>query len=274
MPKDLLVGQMPGKETMEKIRINNREFFVINERDGGRYTLCVAAEPWGESIWGKGCNGQTILDIADNRNPESLTYEWFQGLPEEIKSAIKTVRVTTNDENPDGTGLIKQTEMFVPSYKEFKKVPQKIRAMIATRKSVWSRSYDGTYCGCSCAYFVNSDGNVQGSNQGNSYVVAPAFYISNNLLKSRYEIVISYSWGEKEPPYGSFMTQEEAYKKMCEMAGREAYVQNEEFLPENTCAVYFNAAEKEIDLHYDNDDSWCYYRVQKVQNEEVPEKSE
>lgn len=81
----------------------------------------------------------------------------------------------------------------------------------------------------------------------------------------RYEIAISYSWGEKEPPYGSFLTEEEAYKEMCEMAGREAYVQNEEFLPENTCQVYFNATEKAIDLHYDSDNTWCYYRVQKTE---------
>ena len=77
-----------------------------------------------------------------------------------------------------------------------------------------------------------------------------------------YGIEISYSWGDCEDGlYGNYKTKEEAYKQMCMMAAKEAYVQNEEFLEENTCVVYFNAKDYEIDLHYNNDGEWCYYRV-------------
>ena len=77
-----------------------------------------------------------------------------------------------------------------------------------------------------------------------------------------YGIEISYSWGDCEDGlYGNYETEEDAYKEMCMLAAKESYVQNEEFLEENTCTVYFNAANKEIDLHYDYDDTWCYYRV-------------
>ena len=53
--------------------------------------------------------------------------------------------------------------------------------MIANNNCLWSRSYyDGNG-----AWFVYSDGDVYGGNyRGNSHVVTPAFYISDNLLKS------------------------------------------------------------------------------------------
>lgn len=78
-----------------------------------------------------------------------------------------------------------------------------------------------------------------------------------------YGIEISYSWGENEGCYGEFPTEELAYKEMCNVAAKEAYVQNQEFLPENTCSVQFDAANKSVDLHYDYDDTWCHYRVVK-----------
>jgi hypothetical protein len=77
-----------------------------------------------------------------------------------------------------------------------------------------------------------------------------------------YGIEISYSWGDCEDGlYGNFQTEEEAFKEMCILAAKEAYVQNEEFLEEKTCIIYFDAANKRIDLHYDNDVTWCYYRI-------------
>lgn len=77
-----------------------------------------------------------------------------------------------------------------------------------------------------------------------------------------YGIEISYSWGECEDDlYGNFITKEEAYKEMCMLAAKEAYVQNEEFLEENWCTLYFYANKYEIDLHYNYDDTWCYYRI-------------
>lgn len=77
-----------------------------------------------------------------------------------------------------------------------------------------------------------------------------------------YGIEISYSWGDWENGlYGNFATEEEAYKEMCMLAAKEAYVQNEEFDEDYTCTVYFDAASKEIDLHYNYDNTWCYYRI-------------
>lgn len=77
-----------------------------------------------------------------------------------------------------------------------------------------------------------------------------------------YGIKITYSWGDEEDSiYGSFKTKEDAYKEMCMLAAKEAYVYNEEFVDDRTCSVHFNASEKTIDLHYDSDDTWCYYRV-------------
>lgn len=213
---------------MKKIRINNREFFVINERDGGRYTLCVAAEPWGESIWGKGCNGQTILDIADNRNPESLTYEWFQRLPEEIKSAIKTVRVTTNDENSDGTGVINQTEMFVPSISEWILIPVDIRRTVSNDNVIWTRSFRIITGGYHGAWCIEKEGISSYYGVGYIYGVIPAFYLKNSTLSS-------------------LLAKQSSDKGEHTKQGREAYVQNEEFLPENTCQENIN--EYAIDLN-------------------------
>lgn len=77
-----------------------------------------------------------------------------------------------------------------------------------------------------------------------------------------YGIEISYSWGDCELDlYGNYETEEEAFKEMCMLAGEEAYEQNEEFLEENSCVVYFNAYKKTIDLHYEYDNTWCFYRI-------------
>lgn len=87
-------------------------------------------------------------------------------------------------------------------------------------------------------------------------------YIPNNL---KYGIKVSYSWGdEEESLYGEYTSEEEAYKAMCELASKEAYVQNEDFDIDRSCAVYFNAYSKEIDLHYDCDNTWCYYRIETI----------
>ena len=79
---------------MNKVKINGKEFYVFSTAEClvTRHNLCVAVEPWGEISWGTEKNGQKILDAIDNRNPESLTYEWFQSLSEDVKSAMLTVR--------------------------------------------------------------------------------------------------------------------------------------------------------------------------------------
>lgn len=85
----------------------------------------------------------------------------------------------------------------------------------------------------------------------------------------KYTIQITYSWGDEEPDYGTFDSEEEAYKTACEMAGREAYIANEEFDEDRTISVYFDAANKRIDLCYDWDQTECYYRVKiKGENDE------
>ena len=46
------------------------------------------------------------------------------------------------------------------------------------------------------------------------------------------------------------------------------YAQNEDFDELRTCSVYFDACEYKADLHYDIDDTWCYYRVQELPDAE------
>lgn len=77
-----------------------------------------------------------------------------------------------------------------------------------------------------------------------------------------YGIKISYSWGDEEDLYGNYETKEEAYKEMCVLACKEAYIQNEEFIEGKPCSVYFDAYNKEIELHYDCDREICYYRIE------------
>lgn len=76
-----------------------------------------------------------------------------------------------------------------------------------------------------------------------------------------YAIEISYSWGDSEPLYGEFHTEEQAFAKACELAGTEMYVANEEFDEDKTITVYVDGFNKRIDLQYDADQTWCYYRV-------------
>lgn len=79
-----------------------------------------------------------------------------------------------------------------------------------------------------------------------------------------YGIEISYSWGDCEDSlYGAYQTEEDAFKEMCLLAAEEAYVQNEEFNEDRTCTVYFDASAKMIDLNYQCDNTWCYYRIKK-----------
>ena len=83
----------------------------------------------------------------------------------------------------------------------------------------------------------------------------------------KYSIKITYSWGDEEDHYGKYSNKEKAFKDMCLMAAKEAYVQNEEFLPENTCMIFFDASKYEVDLNYHYDNTWCYYRIIKADSE-------
>ena len=82
---------------------------------------------------------------------------------------------------------------------------------------------------------------------------------------AKYGIKITYSNGDEEDGlYGNFASKEEAFKEICVLAVKEAYVQNEDFDELKTCSVYFDAYEYKADLHYNVDDTWCYDRVQEV----------
>ena len=79
---------------------------------------------------------------------------------------------------------------------------------------------------------------------------------------AKWEIFIDYTWGDEEPPVGDFNSKEEAFKEACSLAGMEAYVQNEEFSPENTASIFVDAANLSIDLTYGNGET-CRYRVRR-----------
>lgn len=71
---------------------------------------------------------------------------------------------------------------------------------------------------------------------------------------AKYGIKITYSNGDEEDGlYGNFASKEEAFKEICVLAAKEAYVQNEDFDELRICSVYFNACEYKADLHYDVD---------------------
>ena len=84
----------------------------------------------------------------------------------------------------------------------------------------------------------------------------------------RYGIKITYSWGDEESPlnYNTYDTPEEAYQEICRLAGKEAYVYNEEAIAERTCSVTFNASMHCAKLYYDHDHSYCYYKVVDLQS--------
>lgn len=78
-----------------------------------------------------------------------------------------------------------------------------------------------------------------------------------------YKIKIEYSWGDEEL-YGSYATEDEAFKYACELAGKEAFVYGEGGDEDRTATIYVDSYNKRIDLHYDHDDTWCYYRIEEV----------
>ena len=53
---------------------------------------------------------------------------------------------------------------------------------------------------------------------------------------AKYGIKITYSNGDEEDGlYGNFASKEEAFKEICVLAAKEAYVQNEDFDELRTC---------------------------------------
>lgn len=160
------------------MKLNGKRFYVIKNCVKEGHTLCVAKEPWGVSAWGEETNGQKILDIADNRNPESLTYKWFQSLPDDVKASMLTVNVSTNDKNFDGKGG-KMTEMFVPSASEWAYVSSKKRKRLCDSNVVWTRSFGG-YSSSGKFYYGLRVGNREGNDAmyvDDTCKVVPAFYI-------------------------------------------------------------------------------------------------
>ena len=82
----------------------------------------------------------------------------------------------------------------------------------------------------------------------------------------KYGVKITYSWGDEEPVggYGVYRNTDAAFEKCCELAGKEAYVYNEEMDEDRTVTIYVDGYNKKIDLHYNHDDTWCYYRVVEI----------
>ena len=82
------------------------------------------------------------------------------------------------------------------------------------------------------------------------------------LKEMYYSVKVSYSWGDEEEEfYGKLPAKEQAFAKACEMAGKEAYVQNEEFAPGKTCSIFVDAANLAVDLTCDHDGEKCFYRI-------------
>ena len=75
----------------------------------------------------------------------------------------------------------------------------------------------------------------------------------------KYGVMFYYSWNDFEGPYGKFDTTDDAYKKACEIAGAEAYEYSSS--KECDCTARYIATEKAVDLHYEDDDTHCYYRI-------------
>ena len=82
-----------------------------------------------------------------------------------------------------------------------------------------------------------------------------------------YGIKIAYSWGHDEILKGSYISMDEAYKKACVMAGREAGKQNPE--SKEPLNMRFNASEHTIEMFYDTDDICCYYSIEEISAPEV-----
>lgn len=77
-----------------------------------------------------------------------------------------------------------------------------------------------------------------------------------------YGVKIMYSWNDQEPVAAFYETAEEAFRAACHLAAEEAYVQNEDMLPEGSVVVTFDAGQYAIDLEYRGYmTGYCYYRV-------------
>lgn len=168
----------------DKIRISGEDFYVISQCQTEGYTLCVAADQWGRSEWGIPNNGQLILEVADNRHPLSTTNAWYSQLPEEIKSAMLTIEVTADEYGREGKGFIEETEMFVPSSREWSRVPLAVRRKMACENGIWSRSlWNSNDNGSRACYVSCGTGTLYGNTPDNVYYVFPAFYLRNDVLE-------------------------------------------------------------------------------------------
>lgn len=80
-----------------------------------------------------------------------------------------------------------------------------------------------------------------------------------------YGVKITYSWNDQEPVAIFYETAEKAFRAACHLAAEEAYVQNEDMLPEGNVVVTFDAGQYAIDLEYRSYmtgmTGYCYYRV-------------
>lgn len=165
-----------------KIKINGKSFYVISKRQiysqSCTYTLCIATDPWGGCLWDEDSTPQKLLDITDNRNPESMTYCWFCSLSDEIQASMLPVNLWTD----------KLAEMFIPSVEEWRCVPEETRASIipdmqasftrffASNRAKKNKLICNVYCLTPTGEFMLDSRSAFHS------CIIPAFYISSGML--------------------------------------------------------------------------------------------
>ena len=165
------------------MKLNSKEFFVISGCRIDNHVLCVAVEAWGKSIWGHKNNGQAVLDIADTLNPQSVTYKWYQQLPEKYKAAIKSLQLNTSDQDSYGLGKIEETQMFVPNRLEWRFVPREVKKNILNGDCGLTRSYAANTVYGWNIWIINEDGiNLSCENNADVYSVVPAMYFDETKV--------------------------------------------------------------------------------------------
>lgn len=171
---------------MKKIKINSREFYVIDGCSRENYTLCVAAEAWGKMQWAE--NGTpNVLDVANCNNPDSILYTWYEGVPEEIRKGMLLVSVTTADKCEKGyVQNLYGVRTFIPSYDEWKTVPQEIRKKIGV-EFIWTRTLAAVDHNQAFAWIMTLDREFFRGLVEREFAIVPGFYLDNDMIEALVE---------------------------------------------------------------------------------------
>ena len=80
----------------------------------------------------------------------------------------------------------------------------------------------------------------------------------------KFEIYISYSWGDEESPIEiEKKYEEEAFEYMIDLAAKEAKVSLEDN-EDSSIDIFIRPWENKIILHYGYDDEECYYELVEI----------